>query len=256
MQPRKHSCQIARTSNARTANARKSSVSSRTRIVSVRAAAVRNRRSVGNADRTLWNEFRSGALKPRFFVSGAEMPDGPHLAKPDICLYGSVDDAMFHDFQDKLNKVPEGRPVVVELMTFGGDADVGRRIALEVRLARKRTGQDFFFLGKTVVYSSGVTIMAAFPRANRYLTRDTVLLIHGRRMDKHIHFTGSLSTSIQIAKDMLAQLEIGVRLEREGFVELIAGSDVGEEEIFRLAETSWYLSAEEALSRGLIAGIL
>ncbi|QFU16761.1 peptidase S14 [Microvirga thermotolerans] len=184
------------------------------------------------------------------------MPDAPHLAKPDIRLYGSVDDAMFHDFQDKLSKLPEGRPVVVELMTFGGDADVGRRIALEVRLARRRTGQDFYFLGKTVVYSSGVTVMAAFPRANRYLTRDTVLLIHGRRMDKQVHFTGSLSTCIQIAKDTLAQLETGVRLEREGFAELIAGSDVGEEEIFRLAETSWYLTADEALSRGLIAGIL
>lgn len=184
------------------------------------------------------------------------MPDTPHLVEPDICLYGSVDDAMFHDFKSKLSKVPDGRPAVMELMTFGGDADVARRIALEIRLAREQRGQDFYFLGKTVVYSAGITIMSAFPRTRRYLTRDTVLLVHSRRMDKHLHLSGSLSTSLQITRETLSQLEVGVKLEKEGFSELIAGSDVDEEEILRNAETSWYLTAGEALSRGLIAGIL
>lgn len=184
------------------------------------------------------------------------MPEAPHLLTPDICLYGSVDDQMFHQFQRELRAAPVDQPLVVEMMTFGGDADVARRIALEVRLAEQHLGRVFYFLGKTVVYSAGVTIMAAFPRANRFLTRDTVLLIHGRRWDKEFRLTGPLSASIQIARETLAQLEIGLQLEKEGFADLIAGSDITEEEIGRLAETNWYLTAAEALSRRLVAGVI
>ena len=57
--------------------------------------------------------------------------------------------------------------------------------------------------------------MAAFPRANRFLTRDTVLLVHGRRWDKELRLTGPLSASIQIARETVAQLEIGLQLEKE-----------------------------------------
>ena len=184
------------------------------------------------------------------------MPDGPALAKPNVRLYGQVDDAMFHDFARKLGDVPDGERVVLELMTFGGDADVARRIALEIRLAGELQGREFFFLGKTVVYSAGVTVMAAVPRANRHQTRDTVLLIHSRRMEKQLQLNGSLSSSIQAVRETLSELETGLRLEREGFVELTAGSDIAEEEILRRAETGWYLTAAEAMSRGLIAGIL
>jgi hypothetical protein len=56
--------------------------------------------------------------------------------------------------------------------------------------------------------------------------------------------------------ETLAQLEVALRLEQQGFADLIAGSNVTEDEIFRLAETSWYLTADEALSRKLVAGLL
>lgn len=184
------------------------------------------------------------------------MPEAPHLLTPNICLYGSVDDEMFHQFRRELRASPVDQPLVVEMMTFGGDADVARRIALEIRLAEQHLGRIFYFLGKTVVYSAGVTIMAAFPRTNRFLTRDTVLLIHGRRWDKQIQLSGPLSASIQIARETLAQLEIGLQLEKEGFVDLIAGSDITEDEISHLAESNWYLTAAEALSRKLVAGIV
>lgn len=98
--------------------------------------------------------------------------------------------------------------------------------------------------------------MAAFPRTNRFLTRDTVLLIHGRRWDKEFRLAGPLSASIQIARETVAQLEIGLQLEKEGFADLIAGSDITEDEIARLAETNWYLTAAEALSRKLVAGLI
>ena len=43
------------------------------------------------------------------------------------------------------------------------------------------------FLGKTLVASAGVTVMAAFPKDKRWLTRDAALLIHGRRIVKDLH---------------------------------------------------------------------
>jgi hypothetical protein len=192
---------------------------------------------------------------PRF-ARGSAVIEARLLLKPHVRLYGSVDDAMFHDFRRQMDDAPEGEAVVIELMTFGGDADVGRRLALEVRMAQKHFGRSLYFLGKTVVYSAGVTMMSAFPRANRFLTRDTVLLIHGRRMDKQVHLTGPLTASIQIARETMAQLEIGLRLEKEGFADLVADSDITEDEVFRLAETNWYISAEEALRRKLVADLL
>jgi ATP-dependent Clp protease, protease subunit len=190
------------------------------------------------------------------YGEGFWLSDAPHLLKPQVRLYGSVDDDMLRDFLRQMEEAPTDTPTVVEVMTFGGDADVGRRLALEIRLAQKHFGRVLYFLGKTVVYSAGVTLMAAFPRTSRYLTRDTVLLIHGRRMDKQVHLTGPLAASIQIARETLAQLEIGLQLEKEGFADLIAGSDITEHEICRLAQTNWYVTAEEALSRKLVAGLL
>jgi hypothetical protein len=54
--------------------------------------------------------------------------------------------------------------VVLELTTEGGDADGARRMALEIRLCREWHNRDTYFVGKTVVMSAGITIMAAFPR--------------------------------------------------------------------------------------------
>ena len=54
--------------------------------------------------------------------------------EPAIRLYGLVDDALLGRFLDQLRHVRSQRePVVVELSTSGGDADVARRIAAAVR---------------------------------------------------------------------------------------------------------------------------
>ena len=42
--------------------------------------------------------------------------------------------------------------------------EVGRRLALEVRILRQAHGRDMWFLGETLVASAAVTIMAGFPR--------------------------------------------------------------------------------------------
>ena len=178
------------------------------------------------------------------------------LLQPHVRLYGSVDDTMFRDFQRQMDQAPEDGDIVIELMTFGGDADVGRRIALDVREAQQHLGRVLHFIGKTVVYSAGVTIMAAFPQARRCLAHDTVLLIHERQVDRQLQLNGPMSASVTVVRAALSQLEIGLQLQQEGFDELIAGSDVGREEIDRLASTNWYVTAEEALKRKLVARLL
>jgi ATP-dependent Clp protease protease subunit len=54
--------------------------------------------------------------------------------------------------------------IVVELFSSGGTAEVGRRLAQEVRILRQVHGRDMWLLGKTLVASAAVTMMAGFPR--------------------------------------------------------------------------------------------
>ena len=177
------------------------------------------------------------------------------LNRPQVRLNGDVNDALFESFDYQVSLAGDADPLVVELTTCGGGAETGRRIALEVRLLRQ-AGRRVLFLGKTVVYSAGVTIMAAFPREARYLTRDTVLLIHGRRMDRQLNLSGPLRASAQVAREVLAEIEFGLELERRGFAQLVEGSDVSVDEIQEKAASNWYVTAEEALERGLVAGLI
>jgi hypothetical protein len=178
--------------------------------------------------------------------------------RPAIRLTGSVDETMLQRLLDGLEQVPPGpEPVVLELFTMGGDAEIGRRMALEVRLARLRLGdRPFLFLGKTAVQSAGVTMMAAFPRASRFLSRDAVLLVHGRRVDRQISLSGQLRAAEQAVRMVLAEIEAGIALEQEGFRELIEGSTVTLNDLHQRAAAGWYLRAEEVLRLGLVAGLV
>ena len=179
------------------------------------------------------------------------------LARPTVRLSGPVGHLMVASFFDQLLPVMElDGSILIELFTDGGDAEIGRRLAAEVRLLHREHGRDTWFLGKTLVASAGVTVMAAFPREKRWLTRDTALLIHGRRMVKDLHLEGPLGSCRRVLEEMIADIDHGLRLEEQGFAELINGAGVDAEEIARRAYGGWYLSAEEALSRGLIAGLV
>jgi ATP-dependent protease ClpP protease subunit len=179
------------------------------------------------------------------------------LARATIRLSGSVGHPMVASFFDQLLPVLEVEgAILVELFTDGGDAEIGRRLAEEVRLLRQQHGRDMWFLGKTLVASAGVTIMAAFSQDRRWLTRDAALLIHGRRMTKDLHLEGPLGSCRRVLEEMIADIDHGLRLEERGFAELIEGSTVEAEEITRRAYGGWYLSADEALSRGLVAGLV
>lgn len=194
------------------------------------------------------------------------MPDaGGHIApeippalltRAQVRLHGDVSDMMFNAFDQQMQAAAGADPLVLELTTCGGGAETGRRIAEDIRLFRRLHGGRALFLGKTVVYSAGVTIMSAFPRQDRYLTRDTVLLIHGRRMDRQLQLSGPLRASAQVAREVLAEIEFGLELERRGFTELVEGSRISVEECCERAASNWYVTADEALRLGLIAGVI
>lgn len=179
----------------------------------------------------------------------------PSLA-PDIRLFGKVDEAMLSEFFRQQAEVPGGKPVVVELSTSGGNADVGRRIAEEVRLWQDG-GTQVFFLGKAYVFSAGITIMSAFPPAHRFLTADCELLIHERKMKKDLHLEGALRGCMSAVNDLLAEIESGQRLERQGFAQLVAGTRLSAKDIEdKVYHKDWYLPATEALEIGLVAGLI
>jgi hypothetical protein len=177
--------------------------------------------------------------------------------QPHVRLIGEVGSETVQSLLDQIADTPRDDPVVVvEISTLGGDAEMGRRLVLEIGLARERLDKRLVFFGKTCVYSAGVTLMSAFPKEDRYLTRDAVLLIHSRQLDKSIEISGPMRASLPKLKAACAQVELGIELEEDNFRRLIAGSDITLEEICGKALHNWYVPAEEALKRGLVAGLI
>ena len=175
---------------------------------------------------------------------------------PQVRLLGTVSEAMLNVFQDQLAAAEPGGPIAVEITSMGGDADIGRRLALEVGLARERLNRRLVFIGKTAVYSAATTVMGGFPREDRYLTRDAVLLIHCRQLQRSLELSGPLGASRVRLNQILGEIEAGVQLQQEGYAALVEGSRVSIDEITAEAEAGWYVRAEEALARGLVAGLI
>ncbi|MES2280174.1 MAG: ATP-dependent Clp protease proteolytic subunit [Pseudomonadota bacterium] len=175
---------------------------------------------------------------------------------PDIRLFGKVDEAMLSEFFRQQAEVQPNKPILMELSTSGGDADVGRRIAQEVRMWRN-SERDVFFLGKSYVFSAGITIMSAFPNTHRFLTADCELLIHERKMKKQLHLEGALRGCMSAVNDVLAEIESGQRLEREGFAQLVDGTTLTPQDIEdKVYNKDWYLTAYEALEMRLVGGVV
>jgi ATP-dependent Clp protease, protease subunit len=180
----------------------------------------------------------------------------PPSLQSDIRLLGSVDEDMLRDFLGQLAKLEGGDgALVLELSTTGGEADTARRLAQEVKMMAEQ--RELHFLGKTYVYSAGITVMAAVPPARRWLTRDTVLLIHERRLERTVQLSGALRSAIAVAHDLIAEIEMGQELERRGFDQLVAGSELTTQALLeRVMNKDWYMPAEEALSLKLVAGLV
>lgn len=176
---------------------------------------------------------------------------------PAITLSGIVDHGMYLHFKNCLVTAPQEGLVVVEISTLGGDPEIARLMGEDIRFHSDLYPQRrLVFLGKTAVYSAGATFMSFFATENRYLSRGTRLMIHERLISKTIQLAGPLSTCIATLKATLNEIESSIAIQNEGFENLILGSDITMEELLRRAPENWYLEANEAQARGLIAAVL
>jgi ATP-dependent protease ClpP protease subunit len=192
-------------------------------------------------------------------MSPADLPPelSVRLAQPTARVSGPIDGGALDRLLEQITPVLEvPGALVIECFSPGGDAEIGRRLAEEIRLLRERHGRDVWFVGKTLVASAAVTFMAAFPQERRWLTRDTTLLIHGRRMKRDVHLEGPLGSCRRVLEEMLADIDEGLRVEEQGFAELVQGSKVSLDDVKQRAYGGWYVPAAEAFDLGLVAGLI
>ena len=177
------------------------------------------------------------------------------LTAPQLRLVGTVDEAMYAEFRNQLSAAPTEGPLVIALTTLGGNPEVARAMADDVRLLRD-AGRTIYFLGKAAVYSAGATFMAGFPVTNRFLTRNTTLMVHERQLTKTISLSGPLRTCTAQLKAALNEIEQSVVIEEQGFRMFVEGSQVEFEELQRKAPDNWYIPADEAKELELIAEVI
>jgi ATP-dependent protease ClpP protease subunit len=180
----------------------------------------------------------------------------PLLAAPHIQLHGTVDEMMYANFKDQLAAVPGDGPIVVSITTLGGDPEMARAMGDTIRLLREYTGREALFLGKVAVYSAGATFMSAFPVDKRFLTRNSRIMIHERLMDSTIKLSGPLNTLAPVLKAKLNEIEDSIRIQEEGFADLVRGSKVSLDDLKERAPNNWYIEATEARDLGLVLDII
>lgn len=180
----------------------------------------------------------------------------PLLARPHVNLSGTIDQDLYASFREQLAAAPSQGTLVVSLSTLGGDPEVARLMGDDIRLMREYSGREILFLGKVAVYSAGATFMAAFPAGKRFLSRGTRIMIHERSLTKTIEVSGPLRTCVAGIKANLHEIEQSIRIEEEGFRDLVEGTSIDFDEVRRRAPENWYIEAEEARSLGLVLDVI
>jgi len=179
----------------------------------------------------------------------------PRLANPHIRLNGPVDLGMYNSFRSVMNNPPD-EELVVAMTTLGGDPEVARVMGEDIRLFGEQTGHNVLFLGKVAVYSAGATFMSYFRRENRFLTHGTRLLIHERQMQRRVELVGPLRVCVTQLRAVLHELEESIRIEEEGFLNLIDQSAIPLHDVQEHAPHNWYIEAEEAKRLGLVLDVI
>jgi hypothetical protein len=75
-------------------------------------------------------------------------------------------------------------------------------------------------------------------------------------MIRTVHLEGPLGSCRRVLEEIIADIDNGLRVEDEGFAELIDGSAVSLDDVRRKSYGGWYLSAAQALELGLVAGLV
>jgi hypothetical protein len=75
-------------------------------------------------------------------------------------------------------------------------------------------------------------------------------------MTRDVHLEGPLGSCRRVLEEIIADIDNGLRVEDEGFAELIEGSRVSLDDIRQRSYGGWYLSAAEALDLGLVRGLV
>lgn len=180
----------------------------------------------------------------------------PLLARPHVSLQGTVDPLMYQRFREQLQAAPSEGTLIFAISTLGGDPEVARLMGDEVRLIREFEGRETLFLGMVAVYSAGATFMSHFPVDKRFLTKGTRIMIHERKLTEDLHLEGPLKTLIPTLQAKLHEIEESIRIEEEGFRDIIAGSKVDLQDVCRKAPSNWYFEAEEARDLGLVLDVI
>ncbi|WP_420139350.1 ClpP family protease [Sphingomonas sp.] len=187
----------------------------------------------------------------------AEKLQPKSFLNPAILLAGTVDDQMYAQFREQLENAPAEGVIAIELSTLGGDPEIARMIGEDMRFhSETDQARSFVFLGKTAVYSAGVTLMSFFARENRYLTRGTRLMVHERQMHKQLAVEGPLTSAIEIVRASLHEIEASIAIQNEGFENLIRGSRLTMDELLQKTPSNWYLDAQEAKDLGLVTEVI
>jgi ATP-dependent protease ClpP protease subunit len=181
----------------------------------------------------------------------------PSFKQPSVLLSGTIDYAMYNNFRAQLDNAPAEGLIVIELSTLGGDPEVARMMGEDVRFhSEMAPGRRFVFLGKAAIYSAGTTFMSFFVKSNRYLTRGTRLMVHERKLSATLTLEGPLTTCIANLEAKLNEVNESIRIQNEGFENLVLGSNVTIEEVLQRAPSNWYIEAQEAVSLGLVEAVV
>ncbi|MBO9714008.1 ATP-dependent Clp protease proteolytic subunit [Sphingomonas sp.] len=204
---------------------------------------------------TLLSPF-AGSAENDTAPEAADAVKYPLLGSPHVNLSGTVDQMMYASFRDQLAAAPRQGTLVVSISTLGGDPEVARLMGDEIRLLRDYQKREILFLGKVAVYSAGATFMSAFPVDKRFLTKGTRIMVHERIMTSTLQLSGPLKSLVGTIKAKLHEIEHSVKIEEEGFRDLVAGSKIDFDEVRERAPSNWYIDAEEARDLGLVLDVI
>jgi len=180
-----------------------------------------------------------------------------------MSLSGYTDDAMIKSFDTQLQKYTDEeknkeekdrRPICIFLTSSGGPNDSARGLCERIRLLGKLS--DLTIVGIGSVMSNGVNMLLTVSRDKRYITRDTVVMIHQTRGQYDVHLPGPFSANTEI----INELNTNHKHCKADYVLMCrkiasaTGQDLSK--IKSLVRTGHYMYGQEAVDQGFACALL